>query len=120
MKKLLIVEDEKALREVMVKVLSREFEILTAVDGQAALKTALTEKPDLILLDIVLPLKSGVDVLKELRNDPWGKDALVIVLTNLSDPDTELNVKDFGVAGFYTKANISINGLLSDIKQILK
>ena len=85
-KKILIVEDEKVIREALkTRLLEEKFQILEAKDGERGLAVALQEKPDLILLDIIMPVMDGMTMLKYLRKDAWGKKAKVIILTNLSD-----------------------------------
>src|SRR3989338_8177678 len=85
-KTILIVEDEKPLRDALQHTFEAEgFEVMTAGDGRAGLTKALEKKPDLILLDIVMPKMNGTTMLSELRQNIWGRGAKVIVLTNLSD-----------------------------------
>src|SRR3989344_7557831 len=84
-KKILIVEDEDMIRKPYADELQDEgFSVVTAANGQEGLKVALQEKPDLILLDIVMPVMSGMDMMKKLREDNWGKKVPIILLTNLS------------------------------------
>jgi DNA-binding response OmpR family regulator len=87
MKKILIVEDEYALLSALAENFIREgFEVIKAKDGEEGLASALEMKPDLILLDILMPKMDGFTVLKKLRQDEWGKHVPVIILTNLSSP----------------------------------
>jgi len=82
--KILFVEDEPNLQKAIGEVLKQEgFEILAALDGEQGLNLAKKEKPDLILLDLILPKKDGFEVLKELKESEEMKDIPVIVLTNL-------------------------------------
>lgn len=84
-RKILIVEDEGELLRILEKTFVDEgFEVITATDGKEGLDKAIAEKPGMILLDIITPVMDGVGLLNELRKDPWGKEANVIVLTNLS------------------------------------
>lgn len=86
MKKILIVEDEEIMLKALVEKFTNEgFEVIKAVDGEDGLGVALQEKPDLILLDILLPKMDGIEVLKKLREDDWGKSAKIILLTNVAD-----------------------------------
>ncbi len=83
----LIIEDDRILSNVI----KEKFEISgfstsIAIDGMEGLKKSLAEHPDVIVLDILLPKMDGIEVLKSLRNDTWGKDVPVICLSNL-DPD---------------------------------
>lgn len=87
-KTILIVEDEipelNALRD---KFTRENFAILEAKNGEEGLEIALREHPDIILLDIIMPVMDGMTTLVELRKDLWGKDAKVILLTNLSEAE---------------------------------
>ena len=84
--KILIVEDEASQRMALVDKFTREgFSVVEAKDGKDGLTIALQEHPDLILLDIVMPVMDGMTMLQKIREDAWGKDVKVIVLTNLSD-----------------------------------
>ncbi len=81
-KKILVVDDERITTElVQVFLESYDFEVVCAYDGEEGLKVARAEKPDLILLDIVLPKKDGFDVCEELRNDPDFKDVRILMFT---------------------------------------
>ncbi len=87
-KKILIVEDEEDIREALVDELrSAGFETLEGKNGKDGLEVALREHPDLILLDIVMPVMDGMTMMKTLRKDSWGKQASIILLTNLSAND---------------------------------
>lgn len=84
-KKILIVEDEKSLREAVVEILrQKNFKILEAKNGLEGVEIALSQHPDLILLDLVMPVMDGITALKKIREDEWGARVPVIILTNLS------------------------------------
>src|SRR5689334_6315852 len=84
--KILIVDDEKPLLEALTDKFTREkFSTFGASDGEEGLEVAKRIQPDIILLDIVMPKMDGMTMLKLLREEPWGKDVPVILLTNLSD-----------------------------------
>ncbi|PLX28366.1 hypothetical protein C0581_02455 [Candidatus Parcubacteria bacterium] len=118
---ILIIEDETALRKALANKLSKEgFIILEGLDGEDGLAKAIESKPDLILLDIVMPKKDGMTVLEELRKDSWGKNAQVMFLTNLSDPHKEEEAKKFNVEHFLVKTDWSLEDLLKRIQTILK
>jgi len=85
-KKILIVEDETSLRNALRDKFTWEgFAVIEAKNGEEGLEIALREHPDLILFDIVMPVMDGMTMISKIRIDAWGKDAKVIVLTNLSD-----------------------------------
>jgi len=87
-KKILIVDDSQELRKILVSALHTEnITVIEAGDGEEGLEKALAERPDLILLDIVMPKIDGMAMLEKLREDAWGKDVQVIVLTNMTDAE---------------------------------
>jgi DNA-binding response OmpR family regulator len=84
--KILIVEDEEIMRKSLAEALkSSGFEALTAADGEEGLQMALTNHPDMMLVDIMMPKMDGIAMLKEIRKDEWGAHAKVMLLTNVSD-----------------------------------
>src|SRR5437870_5664771 len=96
-KKILIIEDEVLLRRPMaIKLQEAGFEILEASNGVVGLESAIKEHPDLILLDISMPEMDGIELLKKLRNDPWGKNAKVTVLTHLNNMDKIAEATEYG------------------------
>ncbi len=87
-KRVLIVEDEALMLKTLASTLNYHgFDTLEAEDGEQGLKIALKEKPDLILLDIIMPKMDGLAMLKKLREKAWGRQVPIIFLTNLSDPE---------------------------------
>ena len=84
MKKILFVEDEEALQKTLGEILKQEgYEVVSASDGENGLSLVKSEKPDLILLDLILPKMNGFEVLKKLKADTECQEIPVIVLTNL-------------------------------------
>lgn len=121
---ILVVEDEKILVETLQEKLEGEgFEVLKSYDGEEGLNLALTQHPDLILLDLLMPKVDGLQMLKKLRQDPWGLHANVIVLTNVSDPaNVIVNAGFVGIDTNYeylVKADMSLEDLISKIKHKL-
>lgn len=121
MKKILLVEDQKFLIEPLTKYLSDAgFEVLQAFDGAEGLKSATDNHPDLILLDIIMPVMDGITMLKKLREDEWGKTAKVIVLTNLTNSESLESAKGANVADFLVKSNWRMEDLVTMAKQLLE
>ena len=120
MKKILIIEDELAYVNLLRDRLSGTYEVLEAADGQKGLESALKNQPDLILLDIRMPIMDGMAMLGELRKDAYGKNAKVILLTNLEVSDKILKqvVKDQPVY-YFVKSDVKLNDLLSKINELL-
>ncbi|MBN2096578.1 response regulator [Candidatus Peregrinibacteria bacterium] len=89
-KTVLIVEDDSMLRKVLTRRIAEEgYRVLEAEDGQEGLQIALKKHPDLLLLDLMMPVMDGVEMLKELRKDKWGSGVYVYILTN-KEPDTDI------------------------------
>lgn len=120
-KKILIVEDDKFLRELIVKKLSEEgFITLEAIDGEEGLKKAKEEKPDLILLDLILPGIDGFEVLDKLKKDQETKSIPVIVLSNLGQKeDIEKGLK-LGAFDYLVKANFTPGEIIEKVKNALR
>lgn len=94
------------------------YEVHTALDGEDGLKKALVDHPDLILLDIRMPKMDGMTMLKLLRADNWGKDARVIILTNLDPVDGILQgVVEDRPTYYLVKANTKSEEVLERIKE---
>lgn len=93
-KTVLIIEDEKNIREAIVDVLRlKNFITLEADNGKEGLELALTKHPNLILLDLLMPVMDGMTALKIIREDKWGANVPVVILTNVSATEESL-VKD--------------------------
>jgi two-component system, OmpR family, response regulator len=82
---ILVVEDDRALREFLSTALSDELSVAVAVNGEEAFGVARQVQPDVVLLDVMLPGRSGLDVLRQLRADPQLRDVPVLVMTAFSD-----------------------------------
>lgn len=122
-KKVLVVEDEKTLREAVVDILRlKNFEALEAGNGREGVSTALSEHPDLILLDLIMPEMDGMTALKEIRKDPWGAHVPVIILTNLSATKEQL-VEDMVThkpMHYLIKSDWKLHDVILKIEDILK
>lgn len=116
-KTILIVEDE---REVLESYKSRleeaGFEVLSAYDGQEGLTVAMESHPDLILLDIVLPKLDGIEVLRRLRRDLWGKRVPVMMITNLDSDKIVTESVMLGVYEYLVKSAWSLDDVVLKAK----
>lgn len=118
--KILFVEDEPSLQKAISELLTQEgFEIFSAIDGEEGLKMAKKEKPNLILLDLILPKKDGFEVLKELKADSELKDIPVIVLTNLEGMGNVEKALELGATTYLVKANYELEDVVTKIKDFL-
>lgn len=120
-KKILIVEDDTFILEMYAtKLLNFGYDVLTATDGDEALKIVKDKKPDFILLDLVLPSVDGFDVLKAVRKNPKSKPIPVILLTNLGErKDVEKGLK-LGADDYLIKAHFTPSEVIEKIQSLLK
>lgn len=120
MKKILFIEDEEALQKALGNALeSKGYSALRALDGEAGLRAAKNEMPDLVLLDLVLPKKNGFEVLEELKKDASTKNIPVIVLTNLEGSAEVERALALGATTYLVKANYKLDELMSKIELVL-
>ncbi|MDD4332982.1 MAG: response regulator [Patescibacteria group bacterium] len=119
--KLLIVEDENTIRTMYTaKFESDGFEIVSADNGVTGLEMAKTEKPDLILLDIILPQLDGFTILKSLKEDKATENIPVVMLTNLGTNEDKIKGQEMGALDYIVKASLSPAEISEKIKQYLK
>lgn len=117
-KKILIVEDEVALSKALsIKLTKEGFNVLLAQNGKVGLDVALKEHPDLILLDIMMPVMDGMAMNNKLREDAWGKTANVIFLTNVSDENKWANF--LGGRHYLVKSSWPIEYVVKEVKKQL-
>ncbi len=120
-KKILFIEDEMRLQEALgAKLRIEGYEVISALDGDSGLKIAEEQRPDLILLDLVLPKKDGFKVLEEIRLKPEIKDIPVIVLSNLEGRQDIERVVALGVQSYLAKANYTLEEVVEKIKEVFK
>lgn len=118
--KILFVEDEPSLQKAISELLNQEgFKIFSATDGEEGLEIAKKEKPNLILLDLILPKKDGFEVLKELKADAELKAIPVIVLTNLEGMGDVEKALELGATTYLVKANYELEDVVTKIKDFL-
>lgn len=116
-KKILLVEDDEALASVYKSRLELEgFETISVNNGEEALSAAIEFKPDLILLDVMMPKISGFDVLDILRNTPATANIHVIMLTALSQPKDKEKAESLGVDDYLVKSQVVISDVVERIR----
>ncbi|OGZ17280.1 MAG: hypothetical protein A2Z78_01515 [Candidatus Nealsonbacteria bacterium RBG_13_36_15] len=120
MKKILFIEDESALQKTLGEILQQEgYQIISALDGKIGLESANDQKPDLILLDLILPKLHGLEVLKKLMDNPKTKKIPVIVLTNLEDAEGVEKALELGATTYLVKENYSLDEVVDKVKKTL-
>jgi len=120
-KKILIIEDDNFLRILLSKKLRSEvYSILSAAEAVEAFNLLKSNKPDLILLDLLLPGVDGFEILKKIRQTEETKNIPVIVFSNLSEEKDIKKVQDLGITDFMVKSNFTLDELLDKVKKILQ
>ncbi|MGE4554912.1 MAG: response regulator transcription factor [Candidatus Paceibacterota bacterium] len=115
-----LVEDEPFLASVLQLKLTKEgFKVIRASDGEEAINMLIDQglRPDLILLDLILPKRNGFEVLETIRQEPILEKIPVIVISNLGQPSDIERGKSLGVIDYYVKAKFSIDELIQKIKE---
>ena len=121
MKKIFIVEDEKILGEMYESALeSQGFEIKIIRDGESAIQEVKKEKPDLILLDLLLPKINGEEVLKNLKSEPETKNIPVFILTNYDTPEDRKMGNNLGAEKYILKTSITPKEIGEMVEKRLK
>lgn len=119
-KKILFIEDESALQTTFGDMLSKQgYEMIKAMDGKTGLDLATEKRPDLILLDLILPKMDGFGVLKGLKENQETKDIPVIILTNLENTGDVQRALELGAMTYLAKANYTLTEILKKIEKIL-
>jgi len=120
MKTIIFIEDEPTLQKTVGRFLENEgYEIKSAIDGETGLAMVKKIKPDLVLLDLILPKKDGFEVLKEIKGDETTKDIPVIILTNLEKTADIEKTLSLGATTYLVKANYELEEIVKKIKEII-
>ncbi len=118
--KILVVEDDKFLRELITQKLVREgYEVREAVDGEDGVKKVEEEKPDIILLDLILPGIDGFEVLAKIKEKPDREDVPVVILSNLGQRDDVERGLKLGAVDFLIKAHFTPGEIIEKVEKIL-
>lgn len=119
-KKVMIVEDDTVLANALSLALEDQgYQISLATDGEEAERMILAEKPDLILLDLLLPIKNGFEVLKVVRQNPDTKNISVVILTNFEQETSIDEGMRLGAKDYIVKANIDIKDIPGIVKKYM-
>ncbi len=120
-KKLLIVEDEKILSDMYKdKFIQSGFEVFAALNSKEGLKLTLKKKPDLILLDILLPEEDGIFFLEKLRASPKISSTLVVVFSNYDNPTTKKDALSFDIKDYLLKTDYTPKKIVEKVKSYFK
>ncbi|MFH0804979.1 MAG: response regulator [Patescibacteria group bacterium] len=118
--KILLVEDDKMLADMYITKFSKEgLEVVRAEDGAKGLEMAKRDKPDLVLLDIIMPKLDGFAVLRELKKDPTMGSTHILLLTNLGQSEDVEKGRQLGADDYFIKANHTPAEIVEKVKYIL-
>ena len=118
--KLLLVEDDPFMMSLMADAFSRDgFTVIFADNGEDAVKRVREEKPDIAVMDILLPKKNGIEAIREIRAFPHGAHLPVVVVSNLEDTSYVTDAEKLGVSAYLIKANVQIPEIVAKVKQVL-
>ena len=120
MSKVMVVEDDASLREIYsIRITAEGYEVVSAGDGEEALATAVREKPDLILSDVMMPKISGFDMLDILRSTPETANIKVVMMTALSAEDQRQRGERLGADRYLVKSQVGIEDVVNTIHEVL-
>lgn len=121
MTKIAIVEDDATINQMYrMKFEAAGFEVQLASDGERGVALVKSFRPDLILLDMQMPVKNGLEALKEIRAASWGKTIPVIVLTNMGEEESPKELSELSIEGYIVKADLTPSQVVERVKQALK
>ena len=119
-KKVLLAEDDRFLRRACETALTRRgIIVLAAEDGERAIELIKSEHPDLILLDLLMPKKTGIEVLRVIKADPSTRDIPVLILSNSSRELEMQNAQELGVVDYLIMANLSLQELAERVAALI-
>jgi two-component system alkaline phosphatase synthesis response regulator PhoP len=119
-KKILFIEDERALHKSLKEILEIEnIELVSAFDGEEGLKKVQEDRPDLILLDLILPKIHGFDVLKKIKENKELQNIPLVILTNLEDINEVEKALELGATTYLAKSSYTLMEIVKKIKEIL-
>jgi len=118
--KVAIIEDDQTISQMYrFKFEAEGFTVETAENGKLGLELAQAMKPDIILLDLMMPEMTGDAMLAELRKKPWGKNVKVIILTNMGEQEIPAELKSLGVSAVILKADMTPRQVAELVKKQL-
>lgn len=120
MPKIAIVEDDQAISQMYrIKFESEGFEVETAENGKLGLELCEHMKPDIVLLDLMMPEMNGDEMLQKLRATDWGKNTKVIILTNMGEQEAPTDIKKLKIESFIVKADMTPRQVAERVKNTL-
>lgn len=119
-RKILVIDDDEALVQALTeRFTDAGYHVSSALDGQTGLDMTLDTHPDLVVLDVAMPVMDGWDVLKAIRADGWGRDARVVMLTNSDDMENVSRAVDEGSTEYLIKGSWTLDDIVAKVGQML-
>ena len=119
--KILIVEDNRPVGNLLRKKLEDEgFQTFLATDGKQGLSMAISHKPDVIACDITLPKLDGYSFIEKLREDAWGKNCYIFMITNSSESSSIQRMLSLGITTYFVKSDVTSETIIEHIKKYLE
>ncbi len=119
--KIVLIEDDLAIVQMYrMKFEAEGFDVAYASDGQQGLEVVKDFQPDLVLLDLMMPIMGGAEMLEIMRKEDWGKNIKVIILTNMGESEAPANLKDLSVDSFIVKADLTPKQVAERVTQALE
>lgn len=120
MTKIAIIEDDPVIRQMyLMKFEAAGFEVSVAENGQLGVELVEKFKPDVLLLDISMPVMSGDEALAEIRKHDWGRDIPVLILTNLGEEEAPKTLHSLGILSYIVKAELTPRQVVERVKKAL-
>lgn len=120
MTKIAIIEDDPTINQMYrMKFEAAGFDVQLASDGERGVSLVEAFKPDLILLDMQMPIKNGHQALKEIRSEDWGKSIPVIILTNMGEEESPKELRELGIDSYIVKADLTPSQVVERVKDTL-
>lgn len=121
MTKIAIIEDDPVINQMYrMKFEADGFEVYMADDGKRGVEIVKSTKPDIILLDLQMPVMSGVEALTQIRAQDWGQKIPVLILTNLGEEEAPSEIKDLDISSYIVKAALTPKQVVERVKQTLE
>ncbi len=120
-KHILVVEDDTVVSDSLAFTLREAgYYVDTTVSGRSGVQMALKNHPDLIIADLILPDINGAEMVAEIRRDPWGKNAKVLVLTNINEEQIRNKLEDLNISRFLLKVDNTLKQIAQEVGKILE
>lgn len=119
--KILIIEDNESYLSILQQKFTYEkFEVITGENGDEGLIKAIDNKPDIILIDLLMPKKNGIQLMEELRQNAWGKNVPIIILTNINPDDAISQIILKNQPAYYlVKPEVKLEDIVKKVKSVL-